>query len=791
MSVTSKLKKGVDLPMWEWVRPLPQATASSTPSTFATAGKPQGRYIYYLPSGAGFRYDIWTDGWTTITTPPFAQTTVASVRYNDYHGYSGRMISASSNGFSAAVPKGNKCVGKKVRIISGTGAGQIRTITEVSDPIVHDTMVATTASSVAMIDSNKTTYSLNQWRDYGLRIVTNTSSDFRKIIHNTAAGTVTFADNTFTSVGLPWSYSPLPFNTVVTDGIETRAQIESYNLTVDSAWDTTPDNTSVFIIQSGMMWSVNVAANRFALQSYDVLNDNWYQNTSVGGGLLNGNLSTDVALETLNESAVGILLNSTVASATNNSVTLDTSMSTNQYSNYIIKVISGAGIGQNRLITSSSGATININKKWDINPDATSAVQIVADNDKLYMSGAGAAALFEYDSVNDIWSDRRILEVGCPAVLSATWSGLKRPVPISTITRSGAVATATSVNASHGLKTGDIVTIAGATDALYNITATITVTAANAFTYVMAGTPSANAVAANAQSVTQLVDTSKSWTVDEHIGKIVTFTTTAFTATGGLTPTYYHRIITSNTATTLVFASGTAPTSGTTVYMITDARSHGGIFTSQLTGTPTATSLPVATTITDGVGVYAGLRAIVIDGANWGEASIGSNTATSITLTGTGLAFVPTTSAIVTVLGVTATSTGTSLEYLYNTSQKQRGKYMFGVRGGGTNYMYLYDITSNTWEVLNQMPNSETFTTGSMTAYDGDDRVYIQRDATGRVLYYDFVDNNLYSYNQIPFGMGNVTLGNKMSILKTEDGLKFIYIPRHTGSEFWRSLLWI
>jgi hypothetical protein len=186
----------------------------------------------------------------------------------------------------------------------------------------------------------------------------------------------------------------------------------------------------------------------------------------------------------------------------------------------------------------------------------------------------------------------------------------------------------------------------------------------------------------------------------------------------------------------------------------------------------------------------AGLRAVVIDGVNWGEVSISANTVNTITFAGP-LAFTPSTSAFITVLGVAATGAGCTLEYLYNTSTKQKGRYMFGMRGGASNYMYLYDITSNTWEVLNQSPSSEIFTLGSMTAYDGDDRIYIQKDITGRVLYYDFNDNNLYSYNQVPYGMSTATYGNKMSILKTEDGLKFLYMPRHNGSEFWRSLLWI
>lgn len=792
MSVTSKLKRGVDLPMWEWLRPLPVNTANS--STFATGGKPSGRYVYYLASASNipYRYDAYTDGWTSITTPPQTQTTTTSTRYNDYHGYSGRMLSATSTEFVAAVPKGNKCVGKKVRIISGTGAGQTRTITAVSDPIVHDTLSVSTGSTIAITDSTKS-YSFNEWRDYGMRIITNSSTDFRKIIYNTA-NQLFIADNSFSSVGLPWAYSVLPFSTSTAVGAETRVQIESYTITVDEAWDTTPDNTSVFVIQSGMLWNINASTGRFGFQSYDILNDCWFQNNSPSSGFLGATISTDIAIETLNESAVGILETRNVTSATSKTVTLSgDTIQVDKYNNYIIRIVSGTGIGQDRLITDSDSSNIfSINRAWDTTPDNTSTVEIVADNDKIYMTGSAGAALMEYDALNDVWADRRILEVGCPTNLCAVWSGFKRPIGIATITRSGTTATVTTTNP-HGLKTGDSVTIYGATDALYNISASITATSSLTFTYIMAGTPSANAVAANSQSATQLVDPSKNWTTNELVGKIVSFTTTAYTQISGLQTAYYHRIITANTATTITFASGTTPTANTTAYLITDMRAHGGLGASQLTGTPSATTVTLANPLDGGTmptNKYAGLRAIIVDGNNWAEASIDSNTSNALTFTAA-ISFTPTTNAFVTILGVTTTGAGCSLEYLYNTSSQQKGKYMFGMRGGATNYMYLYDITTNTWEVLNQMPNSETFTTGSMTAYDGDNRIYIQRDSTGRILYYDLSDNNLYSYNVIPYGMGTATLGNKMSIIKTEDGLKFLYIPRHGSSEFWRSLLWI
>jgi hypothetical protein len=343
MSVTSKLKRGVDLPMWEWLRPLPIVANGNAPCTFATGGKPYGRYIYYLPTttNLSFRYDTYTDGWTTITTPPQSQQTVTSTRYNDYHGFTGRMISGTASGFVAAVPTGNKCVGKTIRIISGTGSGQVRTITAVSDPTVHDTLSVTSGTNFQIVDSSKA-YTLNEWRDYGLRIIANTATAFRRVLWNTN-NTFTFADNRFSSVGLQWAFSllPAPAATISTAGSHTKVQIESYNVTINQNWTTEPDNTSVFVIQSGMLWNINLAVARFGFQSYDILNDNWYHNNSFNNGMLMGNIGTDVAIETLNESAVGVLLTANVSAATSNSISLSgiPTLLENQYSNYIIRII--------------------------------------------------------------------------------------------------------------------------------------------------------------------------------------------------------------------------------------------------------------------------------------------------------------------------------------------------------------------------------------------------------------------------------------------------------------------
>jgi hypothetical protein len=792
MSVTSKLKRGVDLPVWEWLRALPVNTAS--PSTFTAGGSPDGRYLYYFPSTTNvpFRYDTWTDGWTALTNPPQSQSTVASSKYNAYHGYQGRAISAGpgANTMQCAVPRGNKCVGKKIKILYGTGAGQERTITAVSNSIIHDTLTVTSASQISIVDSNKS-YTRNQYRDYAIRIIGNTATDSRKILFNTN-NTIGFANNSFSAVGVPWAYSALPANTNATAGVQTIAQIESYNITVDSNWEIAPDSTSVFVIQSGLIWNINLAVGRFAFEYYDILNDAWYQTTSVSTGFLPGNVSTDIAIETISEYGVGVLRTGTIGSATSKTAVIDgDALATNQYANYIIRITGGTGFGQDRLIASCTGNTINTARAWDITPDNSSTFNIVADNDKIYMQGSAISAMMEYDCVHDAWSDRRILESGTPSNLCAIWKGYKRPIGLSSITRSGTTATATTVIANHGLKVGDIISIQGATDALYNVVnVAITAVADQTFNYTMTGTPGANAVATASQSATQLVDPSKNWTTNELVGKVVTFTTTAYSATGGFQQTYLHRVITANTAKTITFDSTTAPTAGSTMYYISDMRNHGGILATRGVTAGTTTSNIVTTETAMPVNIYAGRRVIITDGGNWGEASISSNTATTLVLSAV-LAFTPTSSAFITILGNAPTGAGCTLDHMYNTSTQQKGRYIFSLRGANTNVMQLYDITTNTWEVVNQMPNAEIFTAGSMAVYDGDDRVYIQRDSTGRIFYYDLTDNNLYSYTTTPFAMSTAMIGNKMSIIKTQDGLKFLYIPRHNANEFWRILLWV
>jgi hypothetical protein len=76
-----------------------------------------------------------------------------------------------------------------------------------------------------------------------------------------------------------------------------------------------------------------------------------------------------------------------------------------------------------------------------------------------------------------------------------------------------------------------------------------------------------------------------------------------------------------------------------------------------------------------------------------------------------------------------------------------------------------------------------------MYIYDNEDRIYFQKDATGRVMYYDLVKNTVENSSTIPYGMSTAIIGSRMEITETEDGLKYLYINRHSAQEWWRVLL--
>jgi hypothetical protein len=170
------------------------------------------------------------------------------------------------------------------------------------------------------------------------------------------------------------------------------------------------------------------------------------------------------------------------------------------------------------------------------------------------------------------------------------------------------------------------------------------------------------------------------------------------------------------------------------------------------------------------------------------EVIITSNTNNTLTF---GTVTAPTT--LVTgyvILEPTAKSTGTSINWAFGASDVNfRGKYIYIVRGGGVAGFDRWDITTDRFNLMFTSPITETLTTGTMTAYDGVDRIYFHKDGTQRVYSLDVTTGKINGASMYPYAAPTAIIGNRMEIFSTKDGLKYLWLNRASFQECFRCLL--
>ncbi len=175
---------------------------------------------------------------------------------------------------------------------------------------------------------------------------------------------------------------------------------------------------------------------------------------------------------------------------------------------------------------------------------------------------------------------------------------------------------------------------------------------------------------------------------------------------------------------------------------------------------------------------------------NYVEATITGSTTTGI------LTYVTTT--VVPLTGITAyvifqqPNRGLGTALLWNFGQKdwtKRGQYLYQARGGGVTGFDRLNLQNDFWEFLTPTPNYEVLTTGAMYAYDGEDRIYFTPQVTQRVYYLDIVTLEIHGGSQYPYVAGTAIVGNRMEIFETADGLKYLWVNRHSFQECFKQLL--
>jgi hypothetical protein len=117
---------------------------------------------------------------------------------------------------------------------------------------------------------------------------------------------------------------------------------------------------------------------------------------------------------------------------------------------------------------------------------------------------------------------------------------------------------------------------------------------------------------------------------------------------------------------------------------------------------------------------------------------------------------------------------------------------LYVLRGAGTSTLYSYSISGNSWTTVTYVPATETFTTGTTTAYDPvRRRIWIQKDNTHRMYYLDLATLTMYPGGVWPYAGGTAVVGDGLCYVRTPDGAEYIYFRRHSGTEFWRTLIFV
>ena len=135
-------------------------------------------------------------------------------------------------------------------------------------------------------------------------------------------------------------------------------------------------------------------------------------------------------------------------------------------------------------------------------------------------------------------------------------------------------------------------------------------------------------------------------------------------------------------------------------------------------------------------------------------------------------------------------STGQIIQWQGNSSVvANRGKYLFLQRGGASAIFDKIDLTTDDVIFLQTSPQTETLTTGTMWAYDQMDRLFFTKDVTNRCYYLDLNTNWVYGAGVFPYLAGTAGIGSKMEIFTTVDGLQYLWVVRQQQVETFRQLL--
>lgn len=463
MALTNKLRNVVDLPVWEWMRFNPPGTTTDT-TCWTTAEDGSDRYIYQMRGVTMWKYDTVTDTWMQLSNAVSTPSGFNSITYSKYSGNRVRVLEYV-NSTTLKLPYvsgGTMLVGDSVRVIAGSGVSQENVIVNVSNEIIEDYGLATSATSAILTDTLKK-WKINQWAGYTCKIVYNTGAVQQRTILYNSIDTLYFTDVNYQPYE-PFDNQGFAVTPSVTAGAQSHFQIVSQTYTFQNPFTIPLDRTSKMLMISSGIWAFGnqTAAPRFNFQFYDVATDVWYSKSANEGIINTGSaVSTDGSIERTGEIG-GTFVSGTATATTNRTVTdISKNMVQDRYRNYQLRIVGGTGAGQKKRIVANGSNYFEVNGKWDIVPDTTSQYEVYGDTNSIWFAGNGASAICKYHVEADLWTTGDFYDYGVTCN-SSIQQGLGLPYGITSGIRQTTSVTAVNsvpVAGGSGYSVGDVLTL--------------------------------------------------------------------------------------------------------------------------------------------------------------------------------------------------------------------------------------------------------------------------------------------------------------------------------------------
>lgn len=182
------------------------------------------------------------------------------------------------------------------------------------------------------------------------------------------------------------------------DSTITSNTIDANSVITVPAHDVAFDNTTVFQVFSGSFWLKPSGAGGISV--YDLATNTWTARSATGLP----SWATDGQLVSTISSAGSFATGTATAGAASTLTNSGKSWSTNQWTNYQIRITDGTGKGQIRTISSNTGTVITVSSAWDLTPDATSVYSIEGNDDFMYLTGNAAVTMYRFQVSTNTWT---------------------------------------------------------------------------------------------------------------------------------------------------------------------------------------------------------------------------------------------------------------------------------------------------------------------------------------------------------------------------------------------------